>query len=74
MNFAIVESGVVVNIIVGPLPIGMEGVALDASAPDAGRVMIGDLYADGVFIPLGGGGGSGELVELEIETEGEQPE
>ena len=44
MNFAIIESGTVVNIIVGPMPSDMEGVAL-GDRP----VAIGDNYADGVF-------------------------
>ncbi len=44
MNYAIIENGVVTNIIVGPLPDGMEGVAL-GDRP----VAIGDAYADGVF-------------------------
>lgn len=44
MNYAIIENGIVVNIIVGPLPEGMEGVAL-GDRP----VAIGDSYADGVF-------------------------
>lgn len=45
MNFAIIENGVVVNIIVGPLPNGMDGVAL-GDRP----VAIGDSYTDGVFM------------------------
>ena len=44
MDYAIIESGVVVNVIVGPLPDGMDGVAL-GDRP----VAIGDSYADGVF-------------------------
>ena len=44
MNYAIIESGVVVNVIVGPLPDGMEGVSL-GDRP----VAIGDSYTDGVF-------------------------
>ena len=44
MNYAIIESGVVTNVIVGPLPDGMDGVAL-GDRP----VAIGDSYADGVF-------------------------
>lgn len=43
MNYAIIENGVVVNVIVG-LPEGMDGVPL-GDRP----VGIGDLYADGVF-------------------------
>lgn len=44
MDYAIIESGVVVNVIVGPLPDGMDGVAL-GDRP----VAIGDSYANGVF-------------------------
>jgi hypothetical protein len=44
MNFAIIENGVVANVIVGPLPDGMEGVVL-GDRP----VAIGDGYAGGVF-------------------------
>ncbi|MEA5048476.1 MAG: hypothetical protein VB034_07675 [Eubacteriales bacterium] len=44
MDYAIIESGVVVNVIVGPLPDGMDGVAL-GDRP----VAIGDSYTDGVF-------------------------
>ena len=44
MDYAIIEAGVVVNVIVGPLPDGMDGVAL-GDRP----VAIGDSYADGVF-------------------------
>ncbi len=48
MNIAIVANGVVVNIIVGPLPDDMSGVAL-GDRP----VAIGDSYADGVFTRSG---------------------
>ena len=44
MNYAMIENGVVVNVIVGPLPEGMEGVALNDRP-----VAIGDSYADSVF-------------------------
>ncbi len=44
MNYASIENGVVTNVLVGPLPEGMEGVAL-GDRP----VAIGDAYADGVF-------------------------
>lgn len=44
MIFAIIENGVVANVIVGPLPNGMDGVALNGRP-----VAIGDTYADGVF-------------------------
>ena len=44
MNYAMIENGVVVNVIVGPLPEGMEGVALNDRP-----VAIGDSYTDGVF-------------------------
>ena len=44
MNYAILESGVVVNVIVGPLPNGMNGV------PTFDRpVAIGDTFDNGVF-------------------------
>jgi hypothetical protein len=44
MEYAIIEDGVVTNVIVGPLPDGMAGVAME-NLP----VVIGDSYADGVF-------------------------
>lgn len=44
MNIAIIENGIVVNVIVGPLPDGMEGVALGDR-----HVVIGDTYENGVF-------------------------
>ena len=44
MNCAIIENGVVVNVIVGPLPDGIDGVQL-GDRP----VAIGDSYAGGVF-------------------------
>ena len=44
MNYAILENGVVINVIVGPLPDGMNGV------PTFDRpVAIGDTFDDGVF-------------------------
>lgn len=43
MNYAIIEDGVVVNVIVG-LPEGMDGVPLGDRS-----VGIGDAYADGAF-------------------------
>ena len=48
MNYAIIENGMVVNIIVGPLPVGMDGVAL-VERP----VSIGDTYEGGVFMREG---------------------
>lgn len=48
MNYAIIENGAVTNIIVGPLPDGMEGVAL-FDRP----VAIGDTFADSVFLRNG---------------------
>lgn len=45
MDFAILEDGVVVNVIVGPLPVGMDGIALGERP-----VTIGDTYIDGVFL------------------------
>jgi len=44
MDYAIIEDGIVTNVIVGPLPDGMDGVAM-GDLP----VVIGDSYADGVF-------------------------
>ena len=44
MDIAIIESGVVANVIVGPLPDGMDGVPLNGRP-----VAIGDVYADGAF-------------------------
>lgn len=44
MNYAIIENGIVTNVIVGPLPDGMDGVAL-GDRP----VAIGDSYVDGIF-------------------------
>lgn len=48
MYYAIIENGAVTNIIVGPLPDGMEGVAL-FDRP----VAIGDTFADSVFLRNG---------------------
>ena len=45
MNFAIIENGVVINVIVGPLPDGMGGIAI-GDRP----VAIGDRYENGVFM------------------------
>ena len=44
MDFAIIEENAVANIIVGPLPQGMEGVALEGRP-----IAIGDAYVDGTF-------------------------
>ena len=44
-DYAIIENGIVANVIVGPLPDGMEGIPL-FDRP----VAIGDVYADGVFL------------------------
>ena len=44
MDFAIIEGNAVANIIVGPLPQGMEGVALEGRP-----IAIGDAYVDGTF-------------------------
>jgi len=44
MDFAIIEDGVVTNVIVGPMPNGMDGVPLNGRP-----VAIGDAYADGAF-------------------------
>lgn len=48
MDYAIIENGSVVNIIVGPLPAGMAGVALGERP-----VAIGDAYENGVFLRSG---------------------
>ena len=56
MNYAIIENETVVNLIVGPLPDGIEGVALNGRP-----VAIGDAYADGVFLR------NGEPVLTEVE-------
>lgn len=47
-DFAMIENGIVANVIVGPLPDGMEGIPL-FDRP----VAIGDTYADGVFLRNG---------------------
>jgi hypothetical protein len=44
MDFAIIEDGTVTNVIVGPLPNGMDGIPLNGRP-----VAIGDAYADGAF-------------------------
>lgn len=43
-NYAIIEHGVVINIVVGPLPNEIPGVAIGEYP-----IAIGDSYADGVF-------------------------
>ena len=48
MNYAIITNGTVTNIIVGPLPNDMDGVAV-FDRP----VAIGDSYANGVFLRNG---------------------
>lgn len=48
MNYAIVEEGAVKNVIVGPLPDEMDGIALN-NRP----VAIGDAYTDGGFTRSG---------------------
>lgn len=55
-DYAIIENGIVTNVIVGPLPDGIEGVALNGRP-----VAIGDAYADGVFLR------NGEPVLTEVE-------
>ena len=55
-DYAIIENGIVTNVIVGPLPDGIEGVALNGSP-----VAIGDAYADDVFLR------NGEPVLTEVE-------
>lgn len=44
MDYAIIQENAVANIIVGPLPQGMGGVALEGRP-----VAIGDAYVDGAF-------------------------
>ena len=44
-DYAMIENGIVANVIVGPLPDGMDGVALNGRP-----VAIGDTYADGAFL------------------------
>lgn len=48
MNYAILEDGVVTNIVVGPLPEGIDGVTLNGRP-----VTIGDVLADGMFLRNG---------------------
>lgn len=48
MNYAMIENGIVVNVIVGPLPVGMDGVFLSERP-----VAIGDAYENGVFLRNG---------------------
>ena len=55
-DYAIIENGTVTNVIVGPLPDGIEGVALNGRP-----VAIEDAYADGVFLR------NGEPVLTEVE-------
>jgi hypothetical protein len=55
-DFAMIENGIVSNVIVGPLPDGMEGIPL-FDRP----VAIGDAYTDGVFLR------DGELVLTDAE-------
>lgn len=45
MNYAIIEESMIINIVVGPLPDGMEGVPV-SKVPAA----IGDSYNDGIFL------------------------
>jgi len=47
-DYAIIENGFVTNVIVGPLPDGMEGIPLNGRP-----VAIGDTYTDGVFLRNG---------------------
>ena len=56
MNYAIIENGMVVNIIVGPLPEGMDGIPIEGRP-----VAIGDRYSDGVFTQ------NGEIVMTDAE-------
>lgn len=48
MNYAIINGDTVVNVIVGPLPVGIDGIP----AGDV-PVGIGDQYSDGVFLRNG---------------------
>ncbi len=56
MNYAIVEDGTVVNMIVGPLPEGMDGIPVEDRP-----VAIGDHYSNGVFTQ------NGEIVMTDAE-------
>lgn len=56
MNYAIMESETVVNMIVGPLPEGMDGIPVEDRP-----VAIGDHYAEGVFTQ------NGEIVMTDAE-------
>ena len=55
-DYAVIEHGNVTNVIVGPLPDGIEGIALNGRP-----VAIGDAYFDGVFLR------NGEPVLTEVE-------
>ncbi len=73
MNYAILENGIVTNVIVGPLPDGMYGV------PTFDRpVAIGDTFDDGVFLRNGEPVLTGEeriaLLETELSSLREQLE
>lgn len=48
MNYAIMKKGIADNVIVGPLPDGMDGVALNGRP-----VAIGDTLVDGMFLRNG---------------------
>ena len=48
MNIALVENNIVVNVIVGPLPDGIAGIALNDRP-----VAIGDEYINGEFLRNG---------------------
>ena len=56
MDYAIIEADVVVNIIVGPLPEGMDGIPVEDRP-----VAIGDHYSEGVFTQ------NGEIVMTDAE-------
>ena len=56
MNFAIVENGTVVNMVVGPLPDGMDGIPVEDRP-----VAIGGHYSNGVFTQ------NGEIVMTDAE-------
>lgn len=45
MIYAIIENGVVTNLVIGPLPNNISGIAIGSLS-----VAIGDLYQGGVFL------------------------
>ena len=62
MNYAIIENGIVINLIVG-LPEGLEGIACGDL-----EVRIGDLYANGSFTRNGQPVTSPAIREVALQT------